>query len=142
MKFIDFFAGIGGFHSGLAQHDHECVGWVEWDKFARQAYQAIYNTEGLYTANDIQDISNGKELPDADIWTFGSPCTDISIAGQRQGLTGKHSSMFFEIIRLLNDRDQATKPRYLIMENVKHLLESNGGGRLQACSRFDGASRV
>lgn len=45
MKFIDFFAGIGGFHSGLEKAGHECVGWVEWDKFARQSYQALYDVE-------------------------------------------------------------------------------------------------
>lgn len=46
MKFIDFFAGIGGFRSGLEKAGHQCVGYVEWDKYARKSYQAIYNTEG------------------------------------------------------------------------------------------------
>lgn len=122
MKFIDLFAGIGGFHSGLTQSGHECVGWVEWDKFARQSYQALYKTKGLYTAHDIKAISNGNDLPYADIWTFGSPCTNISIAGNRKGLQGEQSSMFFEVIRLLNDRDRQAKPTYLILENVKNLL--------------------
>lgn len=128
MKFIDFFAGIGGFHSGLEKAGHECVGWVEWDKFARQSYQAIYDTDGLYTATDIQDVK-GVDLPDADLWTFGSPCTDISLAGRKEGLKGEHSSMFFEVIRCLKERVQAQKelPAFLLMENVKNLLSSNGG---------------
>lgn len=128
MKFIDFFAGIGGFHTGLEKAGHECVGWVEWDKFARESYQAIYDTDGLYTATDVQDVK-GVDLPDADLWTFGSPCTDISLAGRREGLEGKHSSMFFEIIRCLEERAQAQKelPAFLLMENVKALLSSNGG---------------
>lgn len=127
MKFIDFFAGIGGFHSGLENAGHEMVGWVEWDKFARQSYEAMYDTEGKYTANDIKSIKTGKELPTADLWAFGSPCTNISVAGNRVGLKGEQSSMFFEVIRLLNDRSWEEKPAVLLMENVKNLLSSNRG---------------
>lgn len=127
MKFIDFFAGIGGFHSGLENAGHEMVGWVEWDKFARQSYEAMYDTEGKYTANDIKSIKDGKELPEADLWAFGSPCTNISVAGNRVGLKGEQSSMFFEVIRLLNDRSWEEKPAVLLMENVKNLLSSNRG---------------
>lgn len=127
MKFIDFFAGIGGFHSGLENAGHEMVGWVEWDKFARQSYEAMYDTEGKYTANDIKSIKDGKELPEADLWAFGSPCTNISLAGNRKGLQGEQSSMFFEVIRLLKDRTWEEKPSYLLMENVKNLLGSNKG---------------
>ena len=127
MKFIDFFAGIGGFHSGLESAGCEMVGWVEWDKFARQSYEALYDTEGKYTANDIKSIKNGKELPTADLWAFGSPCTNISLAGNRVGLKGEQSSVFFEVIRLLNDRSWEEKPALLLMENVKNLLSSNKG---------------
>lgn len=128
MKFIDLFAGIGGFRSGLEKAGHKCVGYVEWDKFARQSYQAIYNTKGEFTANDIQE-TKGRELPEADLWTFGSPCTNISIAGNRTGIKGEQSRMFFEVIRLLKERaeNQKTLPAYLIMENVKNLLSSNEG---------------
>lgn len=128
LTFIDMFAGIGGFRSGLEKAGHKCVGYIEWDKFARQSYQAIYDTKGEFTANDIQDVE-GKELPTADIWTFGSPCTNISIAGNRKGLKGEQSRMFFEVIRLLKERiaNKQALPTYLIMENVKNLLSSNGG---------------
>lgn len=127
MKFIDFFAGIGGFHSGLKSAGYEMVGWIEWDKFARQSYEALYDTEGKYTANDIKSIKDGKELPTADLWAFGSPCTNISLAGNRVGLKGEQSSVFFEVIRLLNDRSWEEKPALLLMENVKNLLSSNKG---------------
>ena len=129
MKFIDMFAGIGGFRSGLEKAGHECAGYIEWDKYARESYQAIYNTEGEYTAHDIKEVK-GIELPEADIWTFGSPCQDISIAGKQKGIVkGERSSMFFEVIRLLKERIRGEKkiPAYLIMENVKALLSSNGG---------------
>ena len=127
MNFIDFFAGIGGFHSGLEQAGHHCVGWVEWDQHARKSYQAMYNVGGLYNAKDIAKIKSGKELPEADIWTFGSPCQNISLAGNRQGLKGNQSSLFFEVMRLLKDRPEVSKPKYLFMENVKNLLSINGG---------------
>lgn len=129
MKFIDMFAGIGGFRSGLEKAGHECVGYIEWDKYARKSYQAIYDTEGEFTANDIREVK-GIELPDVDLWTFGSPCQDISIAGKQKGLVkGGRSSMFFEVIRLLKERIGGEKkvPAYLIMENVKALLSSNCG---------------
>ena len=129
MKFIDMFAGIGGFRSGLEKAGHECAGYIEWDKYARKSYQAIYNTEGEFTANDIREVK-GIELPDVDLWTFGSPCQDISIAGKQKGLVkGERSSMFFEVIRLLKERIGVEKkvPAYLIMENVKALLSSNCG---------------
>lgn len=103
MKFIDMFAGIGGFRSGLEQAGHKCIGYIEWDKFARQSYQAMYDTKGEFTANDIQQVE-GNSLPAADAWTFGSPCTNISIAGNRKGLKGNQSRMFFEVIRLLKER--------------------------------------
>lgn len=127
LTFIDFFAGIGGFHSGMELAGHKCVGYVEWDKFARQSYKAIYNTKGLFTAHDISKIENGGVLPQADVWCFGSPCTNISLAGNREGIHGEASSMFFEVMRLLNDRQEVRKPAYLFMENVKNLLSSNGG---------------
>lgn len=127
LTFIDFFAGIGGFHSGMELAGHKCVGWVEWDKFARKSYEAMYDTKGLFTANDISKIKDGGVLPSADVWCFGSPCTNISLAGNRQGIHGEASSMFFEVMRLLNDRQEVRKPAYLFMENVKNLLSSNGG---------------
>ena len=123
------FAGIGGFRTGLELAGHKCVGFIEWDRYARQSYEAIYDTKGEFTAHDIQQV-RGKILPDADIWTFGSPCQDISVAGKQAGLKdGKASSMFFEVIRLLEERiaNTETQPSYLIMENVKNLLSSNGG---------------
>ena len=62
MKFIDLFAGIGGFHLGMEQAGHECVGWVEWDKFARKSYQTIFETEGVWNASDIRTVRS-TEIP-------------------------------------------------------------------------------
>ena len=127
MKFLDLFADIGGFRLGLESAGHECVGYVEWDKFARLSYQAIHNTEGEYTEHDIRAVKS-SELPRADIWTFGFPCQDISVAGKMGGFTsGKRSSLFFTVTGLIRELKEEDKPSFLIIENVKNLLSINQG---------------
>lgn len=123
------FAGIGGFRSGMEQAGHKCVGWIEWDKFARQSYQAMYNTEGEFNGKDIQQV-RGSDLPDSDVWCFGFPCQDVSVSGKQAGLfNGKRSGLFFEVVRLLQERirDKETLPKTLFIENVKSLLSVDGG---------------
>ena len=129
LTFIDMFAGIGGFRSGMEQAGHKCVGWIEWDKFARQSYQTIYDTKGEYNAKDIQQVQ-GSDLPDSDVWCFGFPCQDVSNAGKQAGLlNGKRSGLFFEVVRLLQERarNKETLPKTLFIENVKNLLSIDGG---------------
>lgn len=127
MKFIDLFAGIGGFHLGMEQAGHECVGWVEWDKFARKSYQAIHDVKGVWNASDIRTVRS-TEIPRADCWCFGFPCQDISIAGKQKGFTaGKRSSLFFTVTGLIRDLEEKDRPSYLLIENVKNLLSINGG---------------
>src|SRR5699024_10051189 len=64
LRFLDLFAGIGGFRSGMEKEGHECVGYVEWDKHARKSYENMYDTKGEWTRNDITEITNDewKEL--------------------------------------------------------------------------------
>lgn len=126
MKFLDLFAGIGGFRLGLEQAGHTCVGFVEIDKFARKSYEAIFDTKGEYTEHDINKI-NTKELPEADIWCFGFPCQDISVAGKQRGFEGNRSSLFFAVTRKLHELEDEKKPSYLLIENVKNLLSINSG---------------
>lgn len=128
MKFLDLFAGIGGFHLGMEMAGRECVGWVEWDKFARQSYIAIHDgAEQLWNEKDINDVK-ANEMPKADIWCFGFPCQDISVAGKHGGFTnGKRSSLFFTVTGLLRELSQEDKPKYLLVENVKNLLSINKG---------------
>lgn len=126
IKFIDLFAGIGGFRSGLEMAGHECVGFVEIDKFARRSYRAIYDTEGEWTEHDIRAV-RASELPRADIWTFGFPCQDISVAGKQKGFAGKRSSLFFTVTGLIRDLEEEDRPSILLIENVKNLLSINGG---------------
>lgn len=127
MKFIDFFSGIGGFHSGLERAGMECVGWCEFDRFAQASYRAIYDTSNLWFGDDVTKVK-GTELPKADLWTFGFPCQDVSIAGKQKGLKeGTRSGLFYEIMRLL-DECKENKPKWLVCENVKNLLSIDGGG--------------
>ncbi|WP_338230712.1 DNA cytosine methyltransferase [Lactiplantibacillus paraxiangfangensis] len=127
MKFLDLFAGIGGFHLGMEQAGHKCVGWVEWDNFARKSYQAIYDVKGVWNASDIRAV-RADELPRADCWCFGFPCQDISVAGKQKGITaGKRSSLFFTVTGLIRDLKEEDRPSYLLIENVKNLLSINGG---------------
>lgn len=128
MKFLDFFSGIGGFHTGLENAGMKCAGWCEFDKFAQESYKAIYDTKGLYFNNDIRNIK-GKDLPKTDLWAFGFPCQDISIAGKMQGIKeGTRSGLFYEVMRLLDECEESgNKPKWLIAENVKNLLSIDRG---------------
>ncbi|MCU5651651.1 DNA (cytosine-5-)-methyltransferase [Bacillus cereus] len=127
LTFIDFFAGIGGFRLGMAEASHRCIGYVEWDKFARKSYEAIHNTRGEWTEHDINNIKPGA-IPKADVWTFGFPCTDISIAsGRATGLAGARSGLFYKTIDLLKSQKEEDRPKYLFIENVKNLFSVNGG---------------
>nr|DAP18746.1 MAG TPA: Cytosine specific methyltransferase [Caudoviricetes sp.] len=126
MKFIDFFAGIGGFHSGLEKAGMRCVGWCEFDKFAQKSYRAMYDTTNLWFGEDATKVK-GSELPKADLWTFGFPCQDVSIAGKQKGLKkGTRSGLFYEMMRLLDECEE-NKPRWIMCENVKNLLSIDNG---------------
>ena len=127
MKFLDLFAGIGGFRFGLEHSGHKCIGHVEIDKFAHQSYQAIHrpSLEEFYH-NDITTITDdiwqdfkGK----CDIITAGFPCQSFSVAGKRRGFEDVRGTMFF----YLANATKQIKPRYFIFENVKNLLSHDKG---------------
>lgn len=152
MKFIDFFAGIGGFRRGLELAGHECVGFCEWDKYATASYTSMHlitdkqreylNTltikqrqkeilkdeyrNGEWYSSDIRTV-DARSLPKADCWTFGAPCQDFSVAGKRAGLDGDRSSLVREIFRLLEEQEEKNRPEWIIYENVKGMLSSNRG---------------
>ena len=131
---------------------HECVGFCEFDKFAVAGYTAMHlMTEqereyistlpknkrvaeagkeeyrhGEWYANDIRRIF-AEDIPKADCWCFGFPCQDISVAGKQLGFNGARSSLFFRVMRLVQDLEEKDRPTYLFIENVKNLLSVNGG---------------
>ena len=127
MKFLDLFAGIGGFRMGLESLGHECVGFCEIDKFARKSYKAIYDTEGEIELHDITEVSNEewrKLRGTVDIICGGFPCQAFSIAGKRKGfLDETRGTLFFEIARAAKE----IQPPLLFLENVKGLLSHDQG---------------
>lgn len=152
MKFIDFFAGIGGFRRGMELAGHECVGFCEFDKFATASYTSMHlltpeqrgclnemplrqrrreilkeeYRNGEWYANDIRRVYAG-DIPKADCWCFGFPCQDISVAGKQLGFQGNRSSLFFRVMYLIGQLEEENRPTYLFIENVKNLLSVNGG---------------
>lgn len=127
MKFLDLFAGIGGFRLGMESAGHGCVGFCEIDKFARKSYKAIHNTEGEREYHDITAVSDEewRELRETvDVICGGFPCQAFSIAGKRKGfLDETRGTLFFEIARAT----EQIKPRTLFLENVKGLLSHDKG---------------
>lgn len=133
MKFLDLFAGIGGFRLGMEQAGHECVGFCEIDKFARTSYKAIHNTEGEVEMHDITSVSDEfiRGIGDIDIICGGFPCQAFSIAGKRQGFEDTRGTLFFEIARFAS----ILRPRFLFLENVKGLLNHEGGATFETILR-------
>ena len=127
MKFLDLFSGIGGFRLGLERAGHECVGFVEFDKYARKSYEAIHDTKGEWTKNDITEVTDSewRELRGkVDIIAGGFPCQSFSIAGKREGFADKtKGTLFFEIARAAKQ----IQPQLLFLENVKGLLNHDKG---------------
>ena len=126
LTFLDLCSGIGGFRLGLESAGHKCIGYCEYDKFAVASYEAMYDTKGEWKADDVTKLKP-EELPRADIWCFGFPCQDISVAGKQRGLVGKRSGIYFNIIDLLKGKEESDRPTYLLVENVKNLLSINSG---------------
>ena len=152
MKFIDWFAGIGGFRRGMELAGHECVGFCEFDKFAVASYTSMHlitdeqreylstldvkkrqkeilkeeYRNGEWYAADIRRVFAG-DIPDADCWCFGFPCQDISVAGKQLGFKGNRSSLFFRVMYLVGQLEEEKKPEWLFIENVKNLLSVNRG---------------
>ena len=123
ISFFDMFAGIGGFRSGLeAIGGFKCVGYCEIDKYAKQAYEAIYDTGGEMYFADARKIK-AEDLPEIDLICGGFPCQSFSIAGERGGFDDPRGTLFFEIARLA----EVKRPKYLFLENVPGLLNHNGG---------------
>ena len=125
MKFLDLFAGIGGFRLGMESAGHECIGFCEIDKFARASYKAIHNTEGEIELHDITTVTDEeiRAIGQVDVICGGFPCQAFSIAGARRGFEDTRGTLFFEIARFAS----ILKPKYLFLENVKGLLNHDRG---------------
>lgn len=133
MKFLDLFAGIGGFRLGMESAGHKCVGFCEIDKFARTSYKAIHDTEGEVEMHDITTVSDEfiRGIGSVNVVCGGFPCQAFSIAGKRKGFEDTRGTLFFEIARFAS----ILRPRYLFLENVKGLLNHEGGATFETILR-------
>ena len=133
MKFLDLFAGIGGFRLGMESAGHECIGFCEIDKFARASYKAIHNTEGEIELHDITTVSDEfiRSIGSVDVICGGFPCQAFSIAGHRRGFEDTRGTLFFEICRFAS----ILRPKYLFLENVRGLLNHDGGATFETIIR-------
>ena len=119
-RFVDLFAGLGGFHLALERLGGECVFAVEWKEHLRDLYQANF---GIWPEGDITLVSP-KNVPDHDVLTAGFPCQPFSKAGEQLGFEcTEQGNLFFNVAAILKKK----KPTFFILENVPNLLKHDQG---------------
>jgi len=127
-KFIDLFAGIGGFRLAMQELGGRCVFSSEWDKHAQKTYHANF---GEYPEGDITHIDE-KDIPDHDVLCAGFPCQPFSLAGvsARRSRDTAHGfacktqgTLFFDVARIIQEK----KPKVVFLENVKNLISHDKG---------------
>lgn len=129
LKFIDLFCGIGGFRIAFEEAcreneiEAECVFSSDIDKYAQESYEANF---GEKPAGDITKIDE-KDIPDHDVLFAGFPCQPFSIIGQMKGLNDTRGTLFFDIARILKEKE----PKAFILENVKQLIGHDKGKTLK-----------
>lgn len=121
-RFIDLFAGLGGFRIALQKNGANCVFSSEIDKYARNTYEENFNE---IPSGDIIQIKS-SEIPDHDILCAGFPCQPFSIAGKRLGFEDARGTLFFEVARIIKDK----RPKAFILENVAGLVNHDEGRTL------------
>jgi DNA (cytosine-5)-methyltransferase 1 len=126
LRFVDLFAGIGGFHQALSQEGMTCVFASEIDDHARKTYLANHHLAPELFNQDIRTLSP-DEVPDHDLLCAGFPCQPFSQAGFKKGFDDAEKSergnLFFCILDVL----EAKRPKAFILENVRHLLNHDDG---------------
>lgn len=127
-KFIDLFAGIGGFHIAFHNAGAECVFASEWDRHARKTYEENFKKISPAIFRDdkfVGDITkvDAKNIPDFHILTGGFPCQPFSHAGFKKGFADSRGTLFHNIAAIL----KAKKPEAFFIENVAHLLNHDNG---------------
>ena len=122
-RFIDLFAGLGGFRLALQSFGAECVYSSEWDKAA----QAVYNDNfGDIPDGDITKVDE-KSIPQHDIICAGFPCQAFSISGKQRGFEDSRGTLFFDVARIA----KYSRPKVIFLENVKNFASHDGGNTLK-----------
>jgi modification methylase hpaII len=124
-KFIDLFAGIGGFRLALQNLGGKCVFTSEWDREAQKTYKANF---GEIPFGDITKETTKSYIPDNfDILCAGFPCQAFSIAGKRGGFEDTRGTLFFDVAEIIKRK----QPKAVFLENVKGLRSHNKGKTLE-----------
>lgn len=124
-KFIDLFAGIGGFRIAMQSLGGKCVFTSEWDEQAQKTYEANF---GEVPFGDITKEETKKFIPDGfDVLCAGFPCQAFSIAGKRGGFEDTRGTLFFDVAEIIKRK----MPKAIFLENVKGLRNHNGGKTLE-----------
>lgn len=135
-KFIDLFAGIGGFHIAMTNLGGECVFVSEWDKNCVKTYTENFKdsspkvfTNGLPNDNFVGDITKiePENIPDHDVLCAGFPCQPFSQAGHKLGFEDTRGTLFFNIANII----KAKKPKAIFLENVRGLFTHDNGKTFQ-----------
>mgnify|MGYP001497051323 CR=1 FL=1 len=127
IKFIDLFAGIGGFHLALNKVNGECLFASEWDKECQKIYEKNFH---LKPFGDITKI-NEKEIPKHDVLCAGFPCQAFSISGKRQGFKDTRGTLFFDVARIIKHH----QPKLILLENVKNFLTHDNGNTISVVKK-------
>ena len=123
LKYIDLFAGIGGFHYAADSLDLDCVFSSDIDQYCQKSYFANF---GIEQFGDITKI-RAQEIPDHDVLLGGFPCQPFSIIGERRGFKDIRGTLFFDIARIIDEK----RPAAFVLENVKALKGHNKGKTLE-----------
>jgi DNA (cytosine-5)-methyltransferase 1 len=123
IKYIDLFAGIGGFHQAMNDFSAECVFSSEWDKEAAKTYFENY---GIKPHGDITKIKE-ENIPQHDILCGGFPCQAFSISGKQKGFEDTRGTLFFDVARIVKYH----KPKVLLLENVRNFEKHDDGKTLK-----------
>ncbi len=139
IKFIDLFAGIGGFHIAFSNLGCECVYVSEYEKYCRMTYEHYFKPlhpelfqESHLFGNNIKDITVSEEsirknIPPFDILTGGFPCQPFSQAGQKKGFLDEvRGTLFYDIAKIL----EARTPKAYFIENVRVLMNHDNGNTI------------
>lgn len=145
IKFIDLFAGIGGFHFALHNQGAKCVFVSEWDDQARYTYEKNFSkiSPEIFKIGSSKDISKGlfdtpnfagditkieaKDIPEHDILCAGFPCQPFSISGLKKGFSDTRGTLFFDVLNIIKEK----QPKVIFLENVKHLMHHDKGNTLK-----------
>ena len=125
-KFAEFFAGIGLVRKAIEPLGWECAFANDISPKKAELYELAYGGEHLVVDN-INNLHESQLPPGIELFTASFPCIDLSLAGNRNGIDGRHSSAFWPFLRLLRDYSETGAPKAVLLENVVGMLTSSGG---------------